>query len=378
MRLILSSLVLALTGACAQPSASLVNGDDVAGHVAQVKAVGLEAAIVKQGRVVWSQGYGFADREAAKAPTADTVFRLASVSKIVTLTTLMRLYDQGKFQLDDDVSPVLGFTVRHPEYPDVPITYRMLLTHTAGIEDDDAKLAFAWNDDGDSPLALAALVEGYFKEGGAYYDAKANWRATKPGASYAYSNYGIALAGHLAARLAGTSFEAASRALVLEPLGMKETSWTGVGFQPIGGMAAPYGWDPKTSAFVRYGQYGYPDVPAGMARSSASQLARLVELYQSRGAPGGVRLLAPETVDKILADGLVLAHGPDGQVGHDGGDPGVATALYWRQGDPSGLGVVVLANTSPRTSAEEDAFQAVIDDLFRLGQELPEPAGNGL
>lgn len=368
MRNVSFVLALALVAACAKPvtGSSVKAEGDLAALVAKAHVMGLEAAVVKDGRIVWSQGFGFADREAQKAPTVDTVFRLASVSKVLTLTALMRLYDQQKFKLDDDVSGAVGFSVRHPGFPAVAITYRMLLTHTAGINDNEQKLAFAWNEEGDSPLSNDALVEGYFKEGGAYYD-KANWREEKPGTSYAYSNYGIALAGYLVARLSGLGFEDAVRTLVLEPLGMTELSWKGAGYAPAGGMAAPYDYKAQAGDFARYAQYGYPEAPAGMARTSAAQLAKLMGLYQGRGAFGGVRLLEEATVGLIYSEGLVLFEREAGQIGHNGGDPGVSTAMFWQKHDPTRPGVIVLANSSPQSKAEAEAMEGVIGDLFGYG-----------
>ena len=78
---------------------------------------------------------GRVDGERSWPMTMDSRFRMASVSKMFTVFTLMELAEAGKLSLDDDVSEYLGFRLRHPSYPDVPITLRMLASHTSGLRD---------------------------------------------------------------------------------------------------------------------------------------------------------------------------------------------------------------------------------------------------
>jgi CubicO group peptidase (beta-lactamase class C family) len=101
---------------------------------------GLAACIVKSGRVVWNGNYGFADIARNKPVTDSTIFMLASISKTVTATALMQLYEAGRFQLDDSVNGHLPFAVRNPNFPSVPITFRMLLTHRSSIQDRSARI----------------------------------------------------------------------------------------------------------------------------------------------------------------------------------------------------------------------------------------------
>ena len=79
---------------------------------------------------------GIADKTTSRAATADDPVRVASVSKLVVALGVMRLVESGKLDLDRDVSAYLGWTLRNPNFPDVPVTLRMLLSHTSGLRDD--------------------------------------------------------------------------------------------------------------------------------------------------------------------------------------------------------------------------------------------------
>src|SRR5262249_17019716 len=103
-------------------------------------------------------GAGGYRRQSARHP--DTLFMLASISKTVTAVALMQLYEQGRFGLDDPIDTNLGRLVRNPNFPSVPITYRMLLSHTSSIE-DGLHYADYYVYDMDSPIALDAFVTGY-------------------------------------------------------------------------------------------------------------------------------------------------------------------------------------------------------------------------
>src|SRR5690349_1804285 len=93
---------------------------------------GLSAAIIKNGKIAWSKGYGYANIEKNIPFTPNTInSEIASISKPVTTTAIMKLWEQGRFQLDDPINNYLPFAVTNPFYPNIPITFRMLLLHTA-------------------------------------------------------------------------------------------------------------------------------------------------------------------------------------------------------------------------------------------------------
>ena len=103
------------------------------------KIPGLAACIVKSGRIVWSKGYGWSDikKQLAMDPNR-TVQNIGSISKTVTATAAMQLWEKGKFELDDDINHYLPFPVRNPLHADKLISFRSLLTHRSSIADGPA------------------------------------------------------------------------------------------------------------------------------------------------------------------------------------------------------------------------------------------------
>ena len=197
------SLALLQTG-CATDPASLAWEKDfdafMHNGLARTETPGMSVAVVRGEQTIFARGYGWADIAAGKKADAGTVFHVASVSKLVTATAIMMLLEQGAFQLDDKVAAYLDFPLLHPKFPDVPITFRHLLSHTSGISDAvyDKTAAFAVQ--GDPRLPLRDFVKGYLSRGGAWYDADVSF-AARPGTEWRYSNVGIALLGYLVGRL---------------------------------------------------------------------------------------------------------------------------------------------------------------------------------
>jgi len=95
----------------------------------------LSAGTVKDDTLTWSNGYGFYTKLPKIRASNDTIYMAGSVSKTITAAALMQLYDNGSFDLDDDVNDYLNFSLRNPKYPDVNITFRMLLAHQSSLRD---------------------------------------------------------------------------------------------------------------------------------------------------------------------------------------------------------------------------------------------------
>jgi len=95
---------------------------------------GITVAVVKDGKLLFAKGYGYADRE-KKTPVSPetTLFRPGSISKLFTWTAVMQLHEQGKLDLDKDVNEYLDFKI--PEAFGKPITLKNIMTHTAGFEE---------------------------------------------------------------------------------------------------------------------------------------------------------------------------------------------------------------------------------------------------
>ena len=108
---------------------------------------------------------------------------------------LMRIFWLMIIQCSFYVNDHLSFDISHPEFPEVPITIKMVLSHTSGIKDNWNFMPFY---DGDSPIDLDYYLNQYFTPGGEFFDINSNFTDYAPGTGFSYSNIGAALVGLLA------------------------------------------------------------------------------------------------------------------------------------------------------------------------------------
>ena len=330
---------------------------------------GLSAVVVKDGAIVWRGAYGFRDAAAMHPVTPDTLFELASLSKTVLAVAVLQLVEHGRLVLDRDISAALSFKVRNPNFPDWPITLRMLLGHVSGIEDNWPVIKAHSVENADAPVTLSDWFRGYLTSGGAWYSKEANFSRNPPGTAFTYSNQAAALSALAVEGASGEPFDQYCREHIFAPLGMNETSYRLAELDPSH-IAIPQAW--HGDSFVELGHHGFPDYPAGTLRTSAPQLAHFLLMIINGGEYRGVRLLAPAMVRQMLtpqyplldpAIGLLwfnIWQGGDVFIGHEGEDPGVNTLMYFRPKDR--VGVIVLTNGTSR-------FPAIFTVATRLFEE---------
>jgi len=255
---------------------------------------GLSACIIKDGEIMWTGAYGYADIEQNKEVTDSSIFLLASISKTVTATALMQLWEDGLFGLDEDINDYLPpeLQIHNPYYPNDKITFRHLLTHTSSIFTlSFEKSQLSWGMD--SPESLYSTLVNVLMPGGTYYSPTFfnNWA---PGTAFDYSNVAIALVGYLVETISNNPFPDYCKENIFSPLGMNETSWFLADFD-VNNIAVPYEY-PENS-YIAYEHYGHPLYPAAQLRTSATQLARYLSAYMQKGEFDGVRILDSTTVE---------------------------------------------------------------------------------
>ncbi|UCC44623.1 MAG: serine hydrolase [Candidatus Zixiibacteriota bacterium] len=256
---------------------------------------GVGACIVWEGDVIWHGEYGWA-YEAPFTPITDsTVFSICSISKTITATALMQLYENGLFNLDDDINGYLPFPVQSPLLME-PITFRHLLTHTSGIVDNLDVYGHTFTSGAQDPVyALDEFLEAYLVPGGSLYGS-ANYGVWVPGEQYSYSNIAVGLIGYLVEVISGISFSDYCHDSIFIPLGMDNTSWFYADYDSIQ-IAPP----------TCCGHYSYPHYPAGMVKTPVLELARFLTVFLENGTYNGTRILDSATVEL-----MTTVHHPGG------------------------------------------------------------------
>lgn len=270
--------LLTVVTASAQPAAKpAMSAEDLSSffdgylpnELKQADIAGAAVVVVKDGRVLFQRGYGWADRAGQLAVTADTtLFRIGSVSKLLTWTAVMRLVEQGQLSLDADVQQYLDFPL--PPYQGHPVTLRQLMTHTAGFEETVQGM---WMQPGES----AGL--------GDYLRTQLPPRIFAAGSTAAYSNYGATLAGYIVERRSGQPFADHLQRQLLQPLGMAHTSFA----QPLPAALAAglsQGYDLGSEAAQPFEWLRV--APAGSASATVADMGRFMLAHLGGGevSPG--------------------------------------------------------------------------------------------
>ena len=107
----------------------------IRGMMDENMTVGMSVVVVKGDKVVYQQAFGYRDKDTREPLDVNDIFRIASISKSFSGMSVMQLVEAGKMSLDDDVNGILGMDIRNPRYPDIPVTIKMLLSHTSGMSD---------------------------------------------------------------------------------------------------------------------------------------------------------------------------------------------------------------------------------------------------
>jgi CubicO group peptidase (beta-lactamase class C family) len=250
---------------------------------------------------------GLADRASGRALTIDDPVRIASITKLHVALGVMRLVEQGKLDLDRDVSDYLGWRLRNPAFPDAPITLRLLLSHRSSLTDGI-----------DYALPVDTNVER------AVADPKAWDAAHAPGTFFRYTNLNFPVIATVMERATGERFDRLMQRLVLTPLGLEACfNWTTCSDATVARAVVLYAPDGKTVKddlerrrpacpvvaaadggcdweTVPNGTNGALFSPQGGLRISVRDLARVGAMLLRDGRlPDGTMFLRPESLAEM-------------------------------------------------------------------------------
>jgi CubicO group peptidase (beta-lactamase class C family) len=240
---------------------------------------GASVLVMRGDTVLLQKGYGFADQKKRQpVDPAKTIFRLASISKLFTWTSVMQLVEQGKLDLDTDVNKYLDFEIR-PAFGK-PITLRNLMTHTGGFEESSRDVILT--DPKQEPTLREYLIHNQPE------------RLFAPGTVPGYSNYGVGLAGYIVQRVSGEPYEQYVAEHIFNPLKMTGSTF----YQPPqpGVTASPSEGYRGDTEKPPVGFELFNPAPAGALSSTAPDMGRFARALLNGGSLDGAQILKPETL----------------------------------------------------------------------------------
>ncbi len=316
----------------------------------QSKVVGLSVAVVKKGKLIYTHSFGLKDIDSNTPLTDDCLFRIASISKSFTATSIMQLAEAKKLSLDDDISDLVGFSIRNPKFPNTVITLRMVLAHRSSINDS----------------------QGYFTLDAINPAKNPNWancyNAYEPGTGYLYCNLNYNMAGTIIEKITGERFDQYVKHHILDRLGLYGgycvDSLDASRFATIyeyddsvkSFKASPNAYAPRREEIAKYVMgYSTPIFsPTGGMKISATDLARYMTMHMNRGKANGKRIIKKKstiTMQTALSEkeGYGLAISTTTKLiagktlkGHTGSAYGLYSAMFFHPEEK--FGIVVITN----------------------------------
>ena len=338
-----------------------ITAGDIAGGV---------VTVVKDGEVIFAQGYGYSDIGAHTPVDPErTLFRPGSVSKLFTWTAVMQLVEQGKLDLDRNVNDYLDFHI--PDRPDGPITLRNIMTHTAGFEEKIKQLIVA------DPKLLTPLSD-YVRDG-------IPKRIFKAGSTPAYSNYATALAGYIVQKVSGRSFDDYIDNAIFKPLGMTHASFR----QPLpAAIAADVSKGYKVASEPAKQYEIVVAAPAGSLAASGVDMANFMIAHLQDGEFHGARILQAVTAQQMHTSATTMIaplnrmmlgfyeqnYNGHRVISHGGDTEWMHSYLHLFLDDHVGL--FMAFNSQGREGAVGKVRQAVFDEFANRYFPGPWPSGS--
>lgn len=309
---------------------------------------GLACAIVQNGKLAFSAGYGVQNLQTQTPATPQTLFHIASIAKTMTSTAIMQLREAGKVDLDDPIVKHLPyFRVDDPRSDQ--ITIRQCLCHISGIGHPED---YGWDNPEFDDASLERHVRGLTNH--KLIDLAPN--------TVSYSDIAYNVLGDLISKVSGMSYEEYMRQYIFHPLGMTTTTLMAPRAEHPERVATGYeekeeNAEPRTIVESSY-PYNRMHVPCGCIASSAEEMARWMLASLNRGELDGVRILQPESYDVMWQMQLrdsdpeapddpalgwwISRRYPERVMQHNGGDDGFLSNLrLWTE---SNIGIVILCN----------------------------------
>ncbi len=330
----------------------------------QSKIIGLSVAVVRKNKIVFTHSFGLKDVEKNEPLKDNHIFRIASISKSFSATSIMQLVEAKKLSLDDDMSSLVGFTLRNPKFPTTIITLRMVLSHRSSINDS----------------------RGYFSLDSINPSTTANWAKCyndyEPGMGYMYCNLNYNMVGTIIEKVSGERFDEYVKHHILEPLhlyggycvdSLDKTRFASIyeyNSDSAKFFASPAAYHPRTAELANYTMgYSTPIFsPTGGMKISATDLATYMIMHSKQGKHKGKRIISKNSAAQMQSvfsekDDYGMAIMTTNKLiagktmkGHTGSAYGLYSLMFFQPKEKFGF-VVISNGCDPKYA---DGFNAIL------------------
>lgn len=333
------------------------------------------SVVLINGKNEFKYQYGYQSKIDDKLVEEDTIFRIASISKVIIMMSAFKLVEMGLLNLDEDISKILGYKVRNPKYPDVPITTRMLLQHrssiTNGPEDYDALIGY----NGVNGKHFYVSLEDLLTNPKSPYYSDQTFSDYPPGENYIYSNFGSGIVACIIEKTSNQLFTDFVQENILNPLKV-DASFKATKIMKKDKISDTFTGFITNKIAQFFLDLTYPDFPlgdnfrgpAGGLLISMPDLSKIMITLMNDGKYQDVEILKKETVDKLLS-GNFLAHRhlEDKNIilqGHAGNAYGVTSIMYFSKTHQAGVCFISNGgNYLPAPTGLNNILEAVVGVL---------------
>ena len=283
-------------------------------RVASGNPQGMSLVVVKDGKIIYKKGFGWADRPHEIEATSESVYHWWSITKIVTAIAILQLQEQGKLRLDDSVKKFLPyFNVQYPSAKSKTITIRQLMNHSSGLHNPSFRIMSWIHHEGEPSVNQTYLVKKLLPD-----FSKLEF---EPDDHSEYSNFGYMVLGAVIEKVTDQTYEAYIKNHILDPLGMKHTDFKyNEDMEPniAAGSHPTFNWVSPLIPFI-IGSFiskisldhiwldrfcTDPTASSGLI-GPATDIARLVAAYLNGGELEGQRILSHESIDTMTNAGYM-------------------------------------------------------------------------
>ena len=324
---------------------------------------------------------------------------IGSITKTFTATAILQLTENLLLNLDDDINNYIPFNISHPNYPSIPITPRMLLTHKAGLPAnlywsleyyfDNQTIDWINENLGWDIIkwavrpTLEEFLNGSLNPSGPYYDDY-NWYV-RPGVQFHYSNAGFQLLGYLVEEITNQSLEEYIQENIFDPLNMTDSGYFYTDF--VGKHAIPYEWSNGTN--FEYPLYNINVTGAGSIRSNVLDMVKYMSAFMNEGEVNGTQILSPgsvalmhsiqEPLTGTSTEGFTYEGYGLGWFlyegnfkGHGGATPGFSSNMYLKFTSGGTFGVILMFNRGSALIYDAELLNSFIPAINSLVLEEAE------